>query len=306
MNSTQISINDPQVCVNYILILSALPSFSKENVETYVVEHLQKIGPPKCQLLHVEELRQAYCTTRSGSGYQKIEKEALEKLKPLVKACDEHVRLAKKGLEINFRTDESTPVYKDMLTEINQLSEEIATSLRKLEDHVHSLQLPQANSVILRIETLKRIKQTKEASLLETFQKGGNASVAGASRLTVCDVCGAYLSIHDYGIDRRLYDHTEGLMHKAFKQLRMAHKQLEETVRARDQQQPNPHTTEISSSISDKNLKRKSYETDINSNRDYSKRRAYESRPNGKQYPREKSKSSSYGDRSYKERDRYR
>ncbi|KAK9728503.1 splicing factor, variant 2 [Basidiobolus ranarum] len=202
-----VNLNDPQVCKNFIVgeCPSNLFNLDVTKVENYVIEHLEKIRPPKCQLLHVEELRKIYRNTKSNGDFQKIEQEALTKLKLLVKACDEQINSAKKGLEISLRSEESVK----LLTEVNELGEEIITLLNQLEDHIQNSQILEANAIITKLDSLKRTKHSKEANLRDVIKVSESAS---STRLTVCDVCGAYLSIHDYGIERRLYDHTEGVV----------------------------------------------------------------------------------------------
>jgi RNA-binding protein Luc7-like 2 len=116
---------------------------------------------------------------------------------------------------------------------INELGEHIGTKLAKAEELGNTGEVEESMNLFKEVDELKAKKTELEVWNLFfisieflkkfdffqfEFRNSMPASTYQQQKLRVCDVCSAYLGIHDN--DRRLADHFGGKLHLGFIQLR--------------------------------------------------------------------------------------
>ncbi len=145
---------------------------------------------------------------------------------------------------------------------INKLSEEIGTTLAKAEQKGNDGHVEESLKLMERVEELNNEKAKNEADLRNAIP----VSTYQQQKLRVCDVCSAYLGVHDN--DRRLADHFGGKLHLGFitirEKLESLRKQVEENDLVRRQREDPPPRREV---------RRDSRERDRSRDRDRSRER---------------------------------
>lgn len=97
---------------------------------------------------------------------------------------------------------------------INVLDEQIGTKLAKAEELGNTGQVDESIKLLQEVDELKK----KKDELLLGFRGSTPSSTYQQQKLRVCDICAAYLGIHDN--DKRLADHFGGKLHLGFMQIR--------------------------------------------------------------------------------------
>lgn len=97
---------------------------------------------------------------------------------------------------------------------IHELGEQIGTKLAKAEEAGGQGLVDESMKLLEEVEQLRKQKGEAEQEFRATMP----ASTYQQQKLRVCEVCSAYLGIHDN--DRRLADHFGGKLHLGFIQIR--------------------------------------------------------------------------------------
>jgi RNA-binding protein Luc7-like 2 len=97
---------------------------------------------------------------------------------------------------------------------IHELGEQIGTKLAKAEEVGAQGLVDESMKLLDEVEQLRKAKLDSEQEFRATMP----ASTYQQQKLRVCEVCSAYLGIHDN--DRRLADHFGGKLHLGFIQIR--------------------------------------------------------------------------------------
>ena len=122
---------------------------------------------------------------------------------------------------------------------------EVSADVKSKENEVHDLNEQIGNLVVLAeqqgndgnvddaMETLKKCDELKEEKRKaeEAYRNAMPASTFQQQKLRVCEVCSAYLGLHDN--DARLADHFGGKLHLGFVSLRAKCKELSKSCIAR-------------------------------------------------------------------------
>ncbi|KAL5104879.1 putative RNA-binding protein Luc7-like 1 [Taenia crassiceps] len=134
------------------------------------------------------------------------------------------------GLKSDYRREAAKrPYYYEIDVEkINKLSEEIGTTLAKAEQKGHEGHVEESLELMKRVEELNAEKAKHEADLRNAIP----VSTYQQQKLRVCDVCSAYLGVHDN--DRRLADHFGGKLHLGFITIREKLEALKKYVEEND------------------------------------------------------------------------
>lgn len=161
----------------------------------------------ECSKIHDLALRADYkvASERREYGY---ELDALSHLQSFVTEADRKTELAKKRLAETQEELSSEVAAK--LNKVHELAEEIGKKLAAAEA------LGEEGNVVESIkmmEEVEQIKKEKVAAEIE-YKNSMPASSYQQQKLRVCEVCSAYLGIHDN--DRRLADHFGGKLHLGF------------------------------------------------------------------------------------------
>jgi hypothetical protein len=100
------------------------------------------------------------------------------------------------------------------MNSIHELGEQIGTKLAKAEELGAQGLVDESMKLLEEVEELRKAKTDSEQEFRSTMP----ASTYQQQKLRVCEVCSAYLGIHDN--DRRLADHFGGKLHLGFIQIR--------------------------------------------------------------------------------------
>ena len=107
---------------------------------------------------------------------------------------------------------------------IHDLGEQIGTKLAKAEELGAQGLVDESMKLLEEVEDLRKAKTDSEQEFRATMP----ASTYQQQKLRVCEVCSAYLGIHDN--DRRLADHFGGRLHLGFIQVRDKQAELQKRV----------------------------------------------------------------------------
>ncbi|TNM86044.1 hypothetical protein fugu_008315 [Takifugu bimaculatus] len=181
----------------------------------------------ECMKVHDLALRADYEIASKEHEYF-FELDAAEHLQSFIADCDRRTELAKKRLaetqdEISAEvaakvTRRSLPLL------IGGLNEEIGKMLAKAEQLGGEGNVEEAQKVLENVEKSRGLKKDAE----EVYRNSMPASTFQQQKLRVCEVCSAYLGLHDN--DRRLADHFGGKLHLGFIEIREKLEKLRKAV----------------------------------------------------------------------------
>ncbi|CAB1337899.1 unnamed protein product, partial [Coregonus sp. 'balchen'] len=141
-----------------------------------------------------------------------FELDAVDHLESFIADCDRRTELAKKRL-VETQDEISAEVAEKAET-VHELNEEIGKLLAKAEQLGAEGNVDEAQKVLQEVEKVRSRKRDAE----EEYRNSMPASSFQQQKLRVCEVCSAYLGLHDN--DRRLADHFGGKLHLGFIQIR--------------------------------------------------------------------------------------
>nr|XP_022316485.1 putative RNA-binding protein Luc7-like 1 isoform X2 [Crassostrea virginica]XP_022318873.1 putative RNA-binding protein Luc7-like 1 isoform X2 [Crassostrea virginica] len=212
----KVKFDDPRVCKSFLLGCCPHDILSSTRMD---------LG--ECPKIHDLALRADYEQASKRKDYY-YDIDAMEHLSSFIADCDRKTELAKRRLkETQEELSEEANGKAEM---IHKLGEEMGTKLAKAEDLgaqglvVESLQLMEE------VENLKKQKASAE----QEYRNSMPASSYQQQKLRVCEVCSAYLGIHDN--DRRLADHFGGKLHLGFITIREKLEELKKSIADRRMQ----------------------------------------------------------------------
>ncbi|BHF74875.1 Putative RNA-binding protein Luc7-like 1 [Sparganum proliferum] len=179
----------------------------------------------ECPYTHEVGLKSDYRREAEKRPYY-YEVDALRHLEKFVADCNRRTDIAKSKLRET--QEELTDEAAEQIEAINKLSEEIGTTLAKAEQKGADGHVEESLKLMAKVEELNALKAKGEADLRNAIP----VSTYQQQKLRVCDVCSAYLGVHDN--DRRLADHFGGKLHLGFITIREKLEALREYVTAND------------------------------------------------------------------------
>ncbi|XP_061883276.1 LUC7 domain-containing protein isoform X1 [Entelurus aequoreus] len=155
-----------------------------------------------------------------------FELDATEHLQSFIADCDRRTELAKKRLA---ETQEEISAEVTAKAErVHELNEEIGKLLASAEQLGGEGNVDEAQQLLEKVEKTRTMKKEAE----DIYRNSMPASSFQQQKLRVCEVCSAYLGLHDN--DRRLADHFGGKLHLGFIEIR---EKLEKLRKAVDEKQ---------------------------------------------------------------------
>lgn len=148
----------------------------------------------------------------------------MEHLQAFIADCDRRTDAAKKRLAET--QEELTAEVAVKANAVHQLAEEIGKKLAKAEALGEAGEVEESVQLMAEIDELRAKKVQAE----QEYRSSMPASSYQQQKLRVCEVCSAYLGIHDNDI--RLADHFGGKLHLGFMAIRDKLSELE--VRQRE------------------------------------------------------------------------
>ncbi|MBN3320959.1 LUC7L protein, partial [Atractosteus spatula] len=175
----------------------------------------------ECSKIHDLALRADY-EIASKDRDLFFELDAVDHLESFIADCDRRTELAKKRLAET--QEEISAEVAAKAEKVHELNEEIGKLLAKAEQLGAEGNVDEAQKVLQEVEKVRSRKREAE----EEYRNSMPASSFQQQKLRVCEVCSAYLGLHDN--DRRLADHFGGKLHLGFIQIREKLEQLKKTV----------------------------------------------------------------------------
>nr|XP_051698071.1 putative RNA-binding protein Luc7-like 1 isoform X3 [Oryctolagus cuniculus]XP_051698072.1 putative RNA-binding protein Luc7-like 1 isoform X3 [Oryctolagus cuniculus] len=137
---------------------------------------------------------------------------AMDHLESFIAECDRRTELAKKRLAET--QEEISAEVSAKAEKVHELNEEIGKLLAKAEQLGAEGNVDESQKILTEVEKVRAKKKEAE----EEYRNSMPASSFQQQKLRVCEVCSAYLGLHDN--DRRLADHFGGKLHLGFIQIR--------------------------------------------------------------------------------------
>ncbi|CAI6362072.1 unnamed protein product [Macrosiphum euphorbiae] len=209
----QVQFNDPKVCKSFLLYCCPHDILASTRMD---------IG--ECPKIHDNALRADFEKAQQKFDHY-YDVDATEHLQAFISDCDRRTEAARKRL---LETQEElTAEVAEKANAVHELAEKIGQTLAKAEELGAQGLVDDSLKLMGEIEDLRKKKSEAE----DTYRNSMPVSSYQQQKLRVCDVCSAYLGIHDN--DRRLADHFGGKLHLGFIKIREKLSELEKNYEER-------------------------------------------------------------------------
>ncbi|XP_075689656.1 putative RNA-binding protein Luc7-like 2 isoform X2 [Rhinoderma darwinii] len=165
----------------------------------------------ECLKVHDLALRADYEIASKHQDFF-FELDAMDHLQSFIADCDRRTDIAKKRLADT--QDEISAEVAAKAEKVHELNEEIGKLLAKAEQLGAEGNVEESQKVMDEVEKTRIRKREAE----DIYRSSMPASSFQQQKLRVCEVCSAYLGLHDN--DRRLADHFGGKLHLGFIEIR--------------------------------------------------------------------------------------
>ncbi|KAH9492949.1 putative RNA-binding protein Luc7-like 1 [Bulinus truncatus] len=192
----RVRFDDPRVCKSFLL-----------NCCPHDILASTRMDLGECPNIHDLALRADYELAAKSKDYF-YDIDAMEHLQGFIADCDRKTEVAKRRLKET--QEELSEEANSKAEQIHALGEQIGTLMAKAEEIGTAGEVDDSMKMLEEVEALKAKKSQAEIE----FRNSMPASSYQQQKLRVCEVCGAYLGIHDN--DRRLADHFGGKLHLGF------------------------------------------------------------------------------------------
>ncbi|XP_044732062.1 putative RNA-binding protein Luc7-like 1 isoform X2 [Chrysoperla carnea] len=178
----------------------------------------------ECPKIHDLALRADFENAQKHKDYF-YDLEAMEHLEAFISDCDRRTEAAKQRLAET--QEELSAEVAVKANSVHELAEQIGQKLAKAEQLGEEGFVDESMKLMEEIDELRKKKLEAE----QEYRNSMPASSYQQQKLRVCEVCSAYLGIHDN--DRRLADHFGGKLHLGFIKIREKLAELEKTAEKR-------------------------------------------------------------------------
>ncbi|XP_057364841.1 putative RNA-binding protein Luc7-like 1 isoform X1 [Daphnia carinata] len=211
-----VKFTDPKVCKSFLLGCCPHEILASTRMD---------IG--ECANIHDLALRADYekASESKDYGYQV---DAMDHLTTFVGECDRKTEAAKKRLAET--QEELSAEVAAKAQKVHLLAEQIGQKLAKAEQLGAEGFVDESMKMMEEVEEFRK----KKAAAEQEYRNAMPASSYQQQKLRVCEVCSAYLGIHDN--DRRLADHFGGKLHLGFIKIREKLAELQVKVEERRRQ----------------------------------------------------------------------
>lgn len=195
-----IKFTDPSVCKSFLMTCCPHELLASTRMD---------LG--ECPKMHDLALRADFEAASKQKDYF-YDVDAGEHLKSFIEDCDRRTELAKKRL---METQEELSAEVTSKAEkVHMLAETIGKKLAQAEQEGAEGKVDESMKLMEEVEQTRK----KKADAEQEYRNSMPASSYQQQKLRVCEVCSAYLGIHDN--DRRLADHFGGKLHLGFIKIR--------------------------------------------------------------------------------------
>ncbi|XP_046404476.1 putative RNA-binding protein Luc7-like 2 isoform X2 [Ischnura elegans] len=214
-NRFQVKFTDAKVCKSFLLSCCPHEILSSTRMD---------LG--ECPKIHDLALRADYEQASHNKDYY-YDIDAMEHLQAFIADCDRRTEMAKQRLAET--QEELSAEVAAKANKVHELAEQIGKKLAKAEQLGAEGFVEESMKLMEEVEDLRK----KKAAAEQEYRNSMPASSYQQQKLRVCEVCSAYLGIHDN--DRRLADHFGGKLHLGFIKIREKLSDLQQTVEERKQ-----------------------------------------------------------------------
>nr|XP_039274148.1 putative RNA-binding protein Luc7-like 1 isoform X1 [Styela clava] len=164
-----------------------------------------------CRKIHDLALKADYEMASQSKKYY-YEFDSFDHLTRFVAETDQKIEISKKKLA--EQQAEISAEVKAKEAKVQELTDQIGKLLAKAEQLGSEGEVDEAKNVLEEVEKVKDLKREAE----DAYRNSMPASTYQQQKLRVCEVCSAYLGLHDN--DTRLADHFAGKLHLGFIEIR--------------------------------------------------------------------------------------
>ncbi|XP_078273855.1 putative RNA-binding protein Luc7-like 1 isoform X4 [Rhinoraja longicauda] len=179
-----------------------------------------------------------------------FELDAMEHLESFIVDCDRRTDIAKKRLAET--QEEISAEVAAKAEKVHELNEEIGKLLAKAEQLGAEGNVEESQKVMQEVERVR----TKKREAEDEYRNSMPASSFQQQKLRVCEICSAYLGLHDN--DRRLADHFGGKLHLGFIQIREKLDHLKKVVAEKQERRNQERLKRREEREKEERMKRKS------------------------------------------------
>ncbi|XP_076257449.1 putative RNA-binding protein Alsin2 isoform X2 [Rhynchophorus ferrugineus] len=181
----------------------------------------------ECPKIHDLALRADFEKAQQSKDYF-YDLDAMEHLQAFISDCDRRTESAKQRLAET--QEELSAEVAVKANNVHELQEQIGQKLAKAEQLGAEGFVEESMKLMEEVDELRKKKLEAE----QEYRNSMPASSYQQQKLRVCEVCSAYLGIHDN--DRRLADHFGGKLHLGFIKIREKLTELEKTAEKRKEE----------------------------------------------------------------------
>ena len=178
----------------------------------------------ECRKIHDLALKADYEMAQKRKDYF-YDFNAYEHLKTFVGDTDQKIEISKKRLA--EQQAEISAEVQSKANAVHDLNEQIGKLLVKAEELGMKGEIDESKAVLQEVEKVRELKNEAE----DAYRNSMPASTYQQQKLRVCEVCSAYLGLHDN--DCRLADHFGGKLHAGFIRIREQLTRLEGQIESR-------------------------------------------------------------------------
>ncbi|KAF2903730.1 hypothetical protein ILUMI_02438 [Ignelater luminosus] len=215
-NKFHVRFNDPKVCKSFLLSCCPHEILSSTRMD---------LG--ECPKIHDLALRADFEKAQASKDYF-YDLDAMEHLQAFIGDCDRRTEAAKQRLAET--QEELSAEVAVKANNVHELAEQIGQKLAKAEQLGEEGFVEESMKLMEEVDELRKKKLEAE----QEYRNSMPASSYQQQKLRVCEVCSAYLGIHDN--DRRLADHFGGKLHLGFIKIREKLTELEATAEKRKEE----------------------------------------------------------------------
>jgi len=215
-NKFHVKFNDPKVCKSFLLSCCPHEILSSTRMD---------LG--ECPKIHDLALRADFEKAQASKDYF-YDLDAMEHLQAFISDCDRRTEAAKQRLAET--QEELSAEVAVKANNVHELAEQIGQKLAKAEQLGEEGFVEESMKLMEEVDELRKKKLEAE----QEYRNSMPASSYQQQKLRVCEVCSAYLGIHDN--DRRLADHFGGKLHLGFIKIREKLTELEATSEKRKEE----------------------------------------------------------------------
>ncbi|KAM7296536.1 putative RNA-binding protein Luc7-like 1 isoform X1 [Ixodes scapularis] len=223
-NRYKVHFTDPRVCKSFLLACCPHDILASTRMD---------LGD--CPKIHDLALRADFENASQKKDYF-YDVDAMEHLQNFIGECDRRTEQSKRRLAETQEELSAEVTLK--LNRVHELAESMGKKLAAAEAKGADGNVEESLKLLEEVEDIRRRKAEAE----QDYRNSMPASSYQQQKLRVCDVCSAYLGIHDN--DRRLADHFGGKLHLGFIAIREKLDSLRQTVTEKRERQRNEQLAE--------------------------------------------------------------